>query len=284
VRRLDIRARLARLLDVLTVHTLLRDDGVELADVVCSHTRGRGRESEQTSGNVLALVRRGCFRRSADGCEALLDATLAYCMRPGEEQRYDHPHDGGDACTSLTLDVELLSSLWGGEAELPRAPLPVTPEIDLRHRLLLAAARRGEDRHEIVERAVGLVAATLAQGDAARVGAGMPRARRARLTLVDGARELLTESTERSLPSLARELAVSPHHLSRVFREATGQTISRHRMRLRARSALERIAGGERNLARLAAELGFADHSHLCRVVDAETGMTPSALRQLLAA
>jgi AraC-like DNA-binding protein len=54
-------------------------------------------------------------------------------------------------------------------------------------------------------------------------------------------------------------------------------------MRLRARDALERIAGGERNLARLAADLGFADHSHLCRVVGAETGMTPSALRRMLA-
>ena len=34
------------------------------------------------------------------------------------------------------------------------------------------------------------------------------------------------------------------------------------------------------NLARLAADLGFADQSHLCRVVRAETGSTPSALRR----
>jgi AraC-like DNA-binding protein len=53
-------------------------------------------------------------------------------------------------------------------------------------------------------------------------------------------------------------------------------------MRLRARAALDRIAGGDDQLARLAADLGFADQAHLTRVVRAETGATPSALRAAL--
>jgi AraC-like DNA-binding protein len=48
------------------------------------------------------------------------------------------------------------------------------------------------------------------------------------------------------------------------------------------RAALERLAGGESDLARLAAELGFVDQSHLCRAVRGETRRTPSALRNLL--
>ncbi|HEX8856251.1 MAG TPA: AraC family transcriptional regulator, partial [Thermoleophilaceae bacterium] len=79
-------------------------------------------------------------------------------------------------------------------------------------------------------------------------------------------------------------LAVSPHHLSRTFRALTGHTVSRHRMRLRARAAMERMAAGDGDLARIAADLGFADQSHLCRVMRAETGRTPSALRRVLAA
>ena len=78
-------------------------------------------------------------------------------------------------------------------------------------------------------------------------------------------------------------MAVSPHHLSRVFRALTGVTVSRHRMRLRVRAVLERLGGGERDLARLAADAGFADQARLCRVVRAETGTTPSALREALA-
>jgi AraC-like DNA-binding protein len=46
---------------------------------------------------------------------------------------------------------------------------------------------------------------------------------------------------------------------------------------------MEWLAGGERDLARLAAELGFADQSHLCRAVRTETRRTPAALRKALA-
>ena len=53
-------------------------------------------------------------------------------------------------------------------------------------------------------------------------------------------------------------------------------------MRLRVRAALDRCAEGERELARLAAELGFADQAHLTRAVRAETGTTPAALRAAL--
>jgi AraC-like DNA-binding protein len=115
------------------------------------------------------------------------------------------------------------------------------------------------------------------------VASGRPTTARARRAVADGAREILAEDPERSLGQLARGLAVSPHHLSRVFRAVTGNTVSRHRMRLRARAALERLAGGEEDLARVAAEVGFADQSHMCRVIHRETGSTPAALRRALA-
>jgi AraC-like DNA-binding protein len=37
-----------------------------------------------------------------------------------------------------------------------------------------------------------------------------------------------------------------------------------------------------RDLARVAADLGLTDQSHLCRVLRSETGVVPSALRRLL--
>ncbi|HTZ86248.1 MAG TPA: helix-turn-helix transcriptional regulator [Solirubrobacteraceae bacterium] len=268
---------------MLGVRTLLRGGGIEVADVTCTHGRGKGRESELSVGHALVFVRRGCFVRSADGRKSTLDPTLAYCMNPGEEQRYDHPHDGGDSCTSLTLAPSLLAELWGGDPGLPTGPLGVTPRLDLEHRQLLALARAGEDPDETVEQAIELTASMLERTDSRRVASGAPASGRARRALADGTRELLAERSGRSLPGLARALTVSPHHLSRVFREVTGETISRHRMRLRTRDALERLAQGERDLARLAADTGFADQSHLCRVLMRETGETPSALRAALA-
>lgn len=268
---------------MLSMHTIVRREGVELTDVACRHPRGRGHAEEQTTGHTIVFIRRGCFIRSAGGVESVLDPTVAYCMNAGDEQRYDHPGDNGDDCTSLMLDPDLIASLWGGEQQLPSRPLHTSPEIDLEHRLLLSAARDGKDPHELVERALLLTAGALEQSDPRPLTSGRPATARARGALADGAREILAGNSERSLPDLARELTVSPHHLSRVFRTATGHTISRHRMRLRARAALERLAGGERDLARLAADLNFADQSHLCRVIRRETGSTPAALRNALA-
>jgi AraC-like DNA-binding protein len=267
---------------MLTMRTLLDRDGVRVDDVACRHERGRG-SGEENPGHALVFVRRGTFVRRTEGHEALLDPTSVYCMNPGEECRYDHPHAGGDDCTSFFLDPALVASLWNSDPALPSQPLHTSPALDLEHRLLLADARRGADPDDLSERALLLVARTLERRHPRRIAAGRPATARARRALTDGVREILAADPGRSLPELARTLAVSPHHLSRVFRAMTGHTISRHRMRLRARGALERLAGGERNLARLAAELGFADQAHLCRVVRAETGHAPAALRQALA-
>jgi AraC-like DNA-binding protein len=268
---------------MLSARTVLRRDGVKVADVACRHNNGRGHATEHSAGHAVVFVRRGCFVRSVDGDVTLLDPTVAYCMNPGEQQRYDHPYPHGDDCTALSLDAGLVASLWGGDPTLPRRPLSTTPHVDLEHRLLLAAGRRAVDPDELVERAIALVARVLEQADPGRVAAGQPSTSRARRAVADGAREALAADPGRSLVELGDALAVSPHHLSRVFCAATGHTISRHRMRLRARTALERLAGGERDLARLAADLGFADQSHLCRVMRGETGRTPSALRRVLA-
>jgi AraC-like DNA-binding protein len=242
------------------------------------------RRFEPCTRHALVLVRRGCFIRTVDGVESLLDPTLAYWTNPGEEERFDHPQTNGDDCTTIALDPVLAASLWDGEEILPSGPFPVPPRLDLAHRLLLAAGRKGADPDQLIERAITVAGATLEQIDSNRVAAGRPATARARRVLVNGARELLAAEPGCPLPKLARTLAVSPHHLSRIFRLATGHTISRHRMRLRARAALERLAGGEHDLARLAADVGLADQSHLCRVMRAETGQVPSALRQVIGA
>jgi AraC-like DNA-binding protein len=214
----------------------------------------------------------------------MLDPTLAYTIARSQVSRFDHPHGDGDDCTALFFAPSLLALIWGGEPDLPPQALHTSAELDLDHRRLLALARRGEDRHDVFERALTVTAQLLGQAHKSRLASGRPATALLRRRLVNGVREALVAQLDRSLPELAADLAVSPHHLSRVFREETGQTIARHRMRLRARRALEHLAHGERDLARLAADLGFIDHSYMCRVLRDQTSSTPSQLRTLLAA
>jgi AraC-like DNA-binding protein len=109
----------------------------------------------------------------------------------------------------------------------------------------------------------------------AAVAAKAPRGPHHRLA--DEARELLVERPAAPLEDAAGALHVSAPHLSRCFRAVTGETFVRYRNRVRVRVALERIREGEPSLARLAAELGFADHAHLSRMIKRETGLPPRA-------
>jgi AraC-like DNA-binding protein len=266
---------------MLSARTVFELDGLRIADIACRHERGHG-TAEEAGEHGIGFVRRGCFARNVEGTRSLLDPSSIFFVNPGEEQRYDHPHAGGDDCTAFLLSAQLVASLWGGDPRLPLGAAQSPPELDLAHRLLLARASRASDGDEIFERSILLLAGTLEGSDRPRVRSGRPATERARRRLVEDAREALAAAPSLSLPALASRLATSPHHLSRLFRAATGHTISRHRMRLRTRAALERLSAGEGNLSRLAADLGFADQSHLCRVLRAETDSTPSALRAAL--
>src|SRR5436190_7663182 len=107
---------------VLSGSTLLRRDQITLTDVRCWHGEGRGRALESAREHAVIFVRRGCFVRATGAAEAMLDPTLAFCVRPGDEARYDHPHAHGDDCTAFGLEPDLAAALWGGEPELPVGP------------------------------------------------------------------------------------------------------------------------------------------------------------------
>jgi transcriptional regulator GlxA family with amidase domain len=85
------------------------------------------------------------------------------------------------------------------------------------------------------------------------------------------------------LEDLARLVACSPQHLSRVFRRVTGRSLTFYRNELRVRAVLGRLEVGDQGLRTLAAEYGFADQAHLTRVVRRHLRTTPAALRELLA-
>jgi AraC-like DNA-binding protein len=247
--------------------------GFRLDDVRCGCGRASWSAPEQVGRYSIVFVRRGCFRRRVGGAEFLLDPATAYLERPGEEYRVAHPAEGGDACTQLTLPPELIE-------DGPHVELRFTrPDVDLAQRLLVRAP--GDDEVEFVDRAVA-IADMLLDSRAPRAAAARAAAAAARRRVVEVAREAIAHDSTLDLVALARAAAVSPHHLSRTFRAETGETVSRYRNRIRVRLALERLAEGEDRLARLAAELGFADQAHLSRVVREEVRRTPTSLRAAL--
>ncbi len=136
-------------------------DGFHLDAVTCVDDHRGWSAPEVGSGHRLVLVRRGLFRRKADGRAAVIDPTMAYLGVPGEEEHFAHPA-GGDVCTSVSLTPELWRTLVGDGPPV-RATLYVDARLDLAHRRVLVAARGGDTAFELAESLLSLIGTTLAQ-------------------------------------------------------------------------------------------------------------------------
>ena len=94
--------------------------------------------------------------------------------------------------------------------------------------------------------------------------------------------ERLLEETFRqhwSVSDYARALSVSPTHLSRVLRQATGLPASRAIEDRVLREARRQLFYTNLSIAEIAYLLGYNDPAYFSRVFARATGMAPSAFR-----
>ncbi|WP_244867638.1 helix-turn-helix domain-containing protein [Vannielia litorea] len=81
---------------------------------------------------------------------------------------------------------------------------------------------------------------------------------------------------------VARELAVSPQHLSRITREACGQPVSALIAARSHREARRLLTYTNLPVQQVAFRLGYADPAHFSRVFTREAGVSPRAFRSAL--
>jgi AraC-like DNA-binding protein len=87
-------------------------------------------------------------------------------------------------------------------------------------------------------------------------------------------RERLDQNLD--LAAVAREVGISPHHLSRKVSAETGLTLQRHLRRLRIERACETLDSKRMNVTEVALEVGYQSLSHFAKAFREETGRSPS--------
>lgn len=267
--------------------TLLTGRDISVTSITCPG--GRATSVEELLGSSryeLCLVRSGSFLlrgRVVDGpeVEVFADPTMCLFGSPEHVVEVTHPHPGGDIDTCVFVSEDVLATL-GVFSKLP-ALSPRTWQVSWLHRVLLTLCSHPDpDPLAVEETALLLFVAALEQAEPGRWAAGRPGARERRRLADEARAALVADPTISRVTDLARMLGCSPHHLSRLFREATGHGVAQFRMALRVELALEQLMQGEGDLARIAADLGFADHAHLTRTMRATLGQTPSSMRELM--
>ena len=111
------------------------------------------------------------------------------------------------------------------------------------------------------------------------VAARRPAANPQRLLAVEIAEAMRGAGPGATVDGLAAEFAISRRTLQRLFARHIGAAPKQVLQRFRRQRAVDRLGEpGRPDLARIAAELGYADQSHLTRDFRATLGRGPAAL------
>ncbi len=244
----------------------------------------------------FALPRSGVCVKKVCNREVFADPNHVLFFNQNEPYRIRHEACNCKDCgTSICIESSALAEIVGAYAdatpENPTAMFPhthgqITPAVVMAHRVLLRMLDDTETTPlEIEETVLGLADAVVATScanwaaqhqEAQRKSAGAAAAELAdavKMYLAPRFREVL------SLDEIADSVCCSRFHLCRAFSRSAQMPLYRYIHRLRLNEAVQRLADGEKDLTRLAMDLGYSSHSHFTNIFRREFGDTPSAVR-----
>jgi len=230
----------------------------------------------------VLMVERGGGTGTFDGETIQLRAGSLANVPPGCVHAYGF--ERGTEGWVVTVAGELLDE-WLSEGEGLR-PLLARPAVVEGSRDIARVVRaifadfetRDFARAHVLRAQVALLAGLVARAIAAAGGATA-----ASETPLQRRFEALVEAhfTEHlPVAEFARRLAVTPTHLSRVMRLATGRPASAAITERIIREARRNLAYSNLSISEIAYALGYQDPAHFSRVFSRATGLSPRAFRQ----
>jgi len=254
---------------------LLRTDDFRVARFDCTPEDRRWCEANWIGGRPHVVLPGTPVWISRTGTDQqVADRSLVMLYDADQEYRRRLLDPTGDHCLYFELSPDALETVVGAR-RFPRSSVPINSAAWATAQVLLAGLADVDDDESAECQALLALSELLAP-------LRTEPAPRMTTQRAEQLRSLLAADLPRTLrlPELAAQVHVSPFHLVRWFKAATGSTPIAYRARLRARAAAAAIIT-ERDacLADLAHDLGYASHSHLATAVRREFGMTPTALR-----
>jgi len=256
-------------------HTLLLSTKhVSLGLSRCGPIPAGHSEEEIETGFILVFPLAGVFGVDSERSRTSVMPTKAVLFSMDQSRRVHHPGGGHDRSAFISMDPEFAEPFLSPTGRFRMEAANTTPPLDLRLRYLIASAAAGHfDALEVEEFAAGALAELMEKATFTVPG-------EQRDVILNAEAYLSVHFREGcDLDTMAREVGYSTHHLSRLFKQVTGETISRRRIRLRLAYAVSEIVEGSDDLAKVAVESGFYDHSHMTETFRSHLGLRPSEIK-----
>ncbi|HEY1911227.1 MAG TPA: AraC family transcriptional regulator [Vicinamibacterales bacterium] len=277
-----------------TDRVVYRSETVTIGAFRCPTDHPSFRDSGPIQNDCFVFPRTAVVIRHYGGTPFIADPTIVtlYNRRQAYERRALSPD--GDRCDWFAIAPAVIREAIGqhdphaADRERPirftHAAVDSPTYLAQRRLFVQAASGQDVDALHIDESVVGLLDAVLDRAYARSVrGPGQPSSTSAAELASATKSWLLARIAEPlTLVRIADAIGCSMFHLCRAFRRATGITVHGYRDQVRLRLALERIEQGERDLTRLALDLGYSSHSHFTAAFRHAFAMPPSVVRRTL--
>ncbi len=234
----------------------------------------------------ILLLRSGGGIACLEGLDLALEPMTLVNVPPGDVHAFSF--EPGTQGFVATLADEMLDSMLGGVGEV-RRPLghafvaTADAQIDaVMQQIWQEFSALGEARALVLRglgvALLGLTARVAMRSTPTLAGVGESAQMRKFEALVEA------HFQERwSVADYARAMAMTPTHLSRIARAATGEPASRVIDARVVREARRSLAFTNLSVATIAYELGFVDPAHFSRVFSRTAGLSPRAFRRQVA-
>lgn len=262
--------------------TLCQTERLTVAEYHCDRSPAQRVHEEASHADEFVFVVDGVFRKAASDGDVTLDASRVATFRKNQPYCISHPVTGGDRSIIVAFDVADLCTAFAAVPDasgsvLQRVPaaMPATPALIRLSAYLRHAARRETQDTLLIEEIAYAILDGLRAG-ASRAGPSATASRVEKPLVPDIAALVASRYRQKlSVGRIAQELRVSPFHLCRSFRAATGTTIHRYLTTLRMNEAAQRLWCYRNHLTELALDLGYSSHSHFSATFRQFFGITP---------
>lgn len=261
----------------LTARRLFDGGRLRIDHVVATATSELPTPVRASRTHLLVLPYAGIFATHFGGRNTQVTGANQALVVPADiEHRYSYPGLLGDRCLALTWTDE--------DTECARpAALLLTPAAMLDRERLRALLKHGDADVLAVDECVSRLRTAVvhtAWGRERDAPATRRAALRCRRALVRVQAAIAADPAHRwTLDELAAIAALSPHHLTHVFTREVGTSLYEYVTRARLGAALASLLGSDSDLATVAADAGFASHSHFTARFKARFGVTPQSVR-----
>jgi AraC-like DNA-binding protein len=269
-------------------------DTVTIGAFRCPTDHPSFRDSGPIQNDCFVFPRTAVVIRHQGGTPFIADPTIVtlYNRRQAYERRPLSP--AGDCCDWFAVTPAVMRAAIGqrdpraADSRRPirfsHASVDSSTYLAQRQLFVRAAAGRDTDALDIDESVIGLLDVVLDRTYARSGGRleELPGSSAAELAAATRSWLLPRIAEPLTLARIATAVGCSMFHLCRAFRRATGTTVHGYRDQVRLRQALERIEQGERDLTRLALDLGYSSHSHFTAAFRRAFAAPPSVVRRAL--